>query len=180
MELGEPDASGRPRPVPQARAASSRSRLRDHRGHQPGARLQGFDDLHDGQGLDQDRRVRRDHRSKASMPAATISNWAWSRSPLPRAASPPKPSMPVSAASPLEKLPAAADDHERQDQARLVQGGRSATSADTFPSPSASLIPRSSLASPKPRSSRKPSAACPAACAWTARPAGCTAPTVVS
>ena len=40
--------------------------------------------------------------------------------------------------------------------------------------------PQSSSASPKPSWSKKPSAACRAACAWTAKPAGCTAAPIVS
>ena len=48
MDLGAPDASGRPRPVPRAGSRVRDPGDHDHRGHQPGARFDGLDGVREG------------------------------------------------------------------------------------------------------------------------------------
>ena len=65
-------------------------------------------------------------------------------------------------------------------EARLVQAGRASRAQARAGGASAPPTPRSSWGWPKPKRSKRPSGACPAACAWIAKPAGCTAPTTAS
>ena len=66
MELGEPDASGRRRPVPIEGSEFEIPATRGHLRHQPGARLQRLRVADRGQGLDRGRRARR-HESRRHL-----------------------------------------------------------------------------------------------------------------
>ena len=180
MDLGEPDASGRPRPVPRPGSEFDIEATTIIAAISQEPKLDGLD-------LAPQRRawIPGDGRASsaawmACSPAATTSSWGWSPLPSRRAVSRPRPSTPGSRARPLERPapgPCVTPDRvkldwykpaERHEREHVPVAERA---ADTEIQTGTQR---------RPKRSTKPSGACPAACAWIAKPAGCTAPTTVS
>ena len=144
MELGEPDASGRPRPVPKPGSEFDVEATAIIAAISQEPDFDGFVRTARRAGLDQDRTTGAPPPSTAFTPAATTSSSGWPRIAISQGRFAAEAIDARFRGKPLAKDPAPAAHHDRQNEARAGTRKRSGTIARTCRRISAASIPRSS------------------------------------